>query len=84
MTGIKHPRDHLKIIADILKFVQANKCTKTKIMYGCCMNSKQIQSYIKFILDNELLVKSGRGYMLTEQGNRYLVLWKEMEELLVE
>lgn len=63
---------------------------KTRVMYKCNLNSKQIKAYLDFLLDRKLLVKesdprfrSKSAYLTTEKGKRYIdaygTLWSLLE-----
>ena len=77
------------IIDRILLMCQSGEI-KTRVMYKCNLNSKQIKAYLDFLLDRKLVVKemdprfrSKSAYLTTEKGRRYIdaygTLWRLLE-----
>jgi predicted transcriptional regulator len=71
---LEHRRSNIQVIADILRLGEAGK---TEIMYSANMSYFQLQKYLKFLLQLELIDKVMVGnpivtYRVTEKGLRLL------------
>jgi predicted transcriptional regulator len=71
---IERRRSSIEIIADILRLGEAGK---TEIMYSANMSFFQLQKYLKFLLQLELIDKVTVGnpivtYRVTEKGVKLL------------
>ncbi len=71
---IERRRSNIQVIADILRLGEAGK---TEIMYSANMSYFQLQKYLKFLLQLELIDKVTVGnpivtYRVTEKGLRLL------------
>ena len=69
-------RSNIEIIADMLK-VGENGAGKTEIMYSANMSYAQIQKYLAFLMDQDLINKVQVGnpsikYHVTDKGNKLL------------
>jgi predicted transcriptional regulator len=80
-------RGWLEIIEFILSLCE-NGARKTHVMYKCNLNSKQINEYLNFILECEMLEKiqerqdSKRHiYKTTELGKKFIGSYKQLVEL---
>jgi len=67
-------RSNIEVIADILRLGEAGK---TEIMYSANMSFKQLQKYLKFMLELNLIDKVTVGnpvvtYRVTKKGLRLL------------
>jgi predicted transcriptional regulator len=67
-------RSSIEVIADILRLGEAGK---TEIMYSVNMSFKQLQKYLKFMLELKLIDRVTVGnpvvtYRVTEKGLRLL------------
>ena len=67
-------RSSLEVIADMLRLGEAGK---TEIMYSANMSYKQLQKYLKFLLEQKLIDKVTVGnpvvtYRITKKGLRLL------------
>jgi predicted transcriptional regulator len=67
-------RSSIEVIADILRLGEAGK---TEIMYSANMSFKQLQKYLKFLLELKLIDKVTVGnpvvtYRVTKKGLRLL------------
>ena len=81
-------RGPLDIIDLILVMCQTG-ALKTRIMYKCNLNSKQIKMYLDFLLERKLLSKdidsrfgSRFVYLATPKGRRYIEAYNTMLRLL--
>ena len=71
---LEHRRSNIEVIADMLRLGEAGK---TEIMYSANMSYAQLQKYLKFLLELELIDKVAVGnpvitYRVTEKGLRLL------------
>lgn len=80
-------RGWLEIIEFILLMCE-NGARKTHVMYRCNLNSKQINQYLEFLLDSEMLEtiqerpSSKRHiYKTTDLGKKFIAHYKELASL---
>lgn len=76
-------RSRSEIIAMILQ--AANKgATKTRIMYGAYLSYAQVQEYLGFLQQKELLSyeEGTHLYKLTEKGLHYLSAFDKINEII--
>ncbi|MGB7637732.1 MAG: winged helix-turn-helix domain-containing protein [Nitrososphaeraceae archaeon] len=80
-------RGWLEIIEFILSLCE-NGARKTHVMYRCNLNSKQINEYLNFLLECEMLGKIQEGpnskrhiYKTTELGKKFIGSYKQLAEL---
>ena len=71
---MQHRRSSIEVIADILRLGEAGK---TEIMYSANMSFRQLQKYLGFMLELELITKVEVGnpivtYRVTKKGLRLL------------
>ena len=71
---MQHRRSSIEVIADILRLGEAGK---TEIMYSANMSFRQLQKYLSFMLELELITKVEVGnpivtYRVTKKGLRLL------------
>lgn len=92
MTGESHGgwrrrRSHLALMADILETAKED-VSKTRIMYGAGLGFSQLNGYMAFLLDRDLLEASKASkntvYKTTQKGLRYLQFYRRTIELLTE
>ena len=59
--------------------------TKTKIMYKAYLSYKQVQEYLKYLQQSDLLTfeEKTQLYRPTEKGFKYLNLSQELNEMVV-
>ncbi len=81
---LEHRRSNIQVIADILRLGEAGK---TEIMYSANMSYFQLQKYLKFLLQLELIDKVMVGnpivtYRITEKGIRLLKSIDSILEIL--
>ena len=79
-------RNRVDIAADILKTC-ASWTRKTRIMYGCNLSYSQTESYLELLNKKHLLLPTvdadnRKVYRVTEKGERFLTLYREMAEML--
>jgi predicted transcriptional regulator len=73
---INRRRSNIEIIADMLR-VGENGAGKTEIMYSANMSYTQIQKYLRFLMDQNLVCRVEMGnpivtYQVTEKGLKLL------------
>ena len=80
-------RGWLEIIYFILVVCKKGSL-KTHIMYKCNLNSKQIDQYIQFLLDKQLLERDLESsnskrytYKTSEVGRRYINAYNQLAEI---
>ena len=74
-------RNDLEIIADIL--VKAKHgVRKTRIMYRCNLCHKQVEMYLSFLKEKNLLQNSNQTFQTTDKGIQYLVQLRDLKKLL--
>jgi predicted transcriptional regulator len=80
-------RGWLEIIYFILVVCKKGSL-KTHIMYKCNLNSKQIDQYLQFLIDKQLLEKEQETpdskrytYKSTETGRRYINAYNQLAEI---
>jgi predicted transcriptional regulator len=86
MQGAKQKRrDHLSIIADILDITK-DGVLKTQIMYRANLSFTQLNQYIEFLLEHNLIMQinlEGKDhYMITLKGIDFLQCHRELKRLL--
>ena len=83
--GSRKRRGRLSIIADMLD-VARRGAIKTRIMYGASLSFSQLNDYLSFLLDMNLLraVENPKRtiYKTTNKGLQYLQSYMEIGELL--
>jgi predicted transcriptional regulator len=75
-------RSRTDIMAMILK-ASMNGATKTRLMYGAYLSYAQIQEYLRYLTERQLISfePGTRAYALTEQGLRFLRVYDEISEI---
>ena len=80
-------RGWLEIIEFILSLCE-NGARKTHVMYRCNLNSKQINEYLNFLLECEMLEKIQEHpnskryiYKTRELGKKFISSYKQLAEL---
>lgn len=83
--NMRKRRDRLYIIAEILEVAEEGTL-KTQIMYKANLSFAQLNEYLAFLLETDLLkMISGEEktiYKTTRKGIRYLQSYKEIRDLL--
>ncbi|HLN34197.1 MAG TPA: winged helix-turn-helix domain-containing protein [Nitrososphaeraceae archaeon] len=78
-------RSRYEVIAAILSSCIKME-TRTKIMYKAMLSNDQCKLYIQFLLKcgliNEVLNGEKRYYTITESGNKFLVNFEKLKEML--
>lgn len=76
-------RSRADIISMILQSAM-HGATKTRLMYGSYLSYAQIQEYIKFLKERDLisLEEGTQEYRLTEKGLRFLRVYDEISEMV--
>ena len=85
--GWRKRRSHLSLMADILEIAKED-VSKTRIMYGAGLGFSQLNGYMSFLLDRDLLkankASKNTVYKTTQKGLRYLQSYRRTVELLIE
>jgi len=80
--SFKERRGRLEIIADVLLVAQRG-AKKTQIVYKANLNFKMVEKYLPYLEGKGLIENTSREYTTTEKGEKFLGVYKEMEEQLV-
>jgi predicted transcriptional regulator len=77
-------RDRTEIIGLILRAVEEEPLTRSKIMYQAMLNFTQVTDYTSLLILQELLSysKLDKKYVLTDKGRQFLALSTEAIKLL--
>ena len=75
-------RGRLEIIAKIIQ-TATEGTTKKRIMYTAYLSFQQVNDYLEFLRENDLVqYEEGTGlYRVTEKGYRFLKISNEMNDL---
>ncbi len=85
--GVWLNRGSLEII-DLVLMACKHKALKTHIMYRCNLNSKQVQTYLNFLLRFRLVEKkrdpdTGRYfYETTARGRKFMLAYTDLLKIL--
>jgi predicted transcriptional regulator len=85
---LNHRRSNIEIIADMLRVGgNGNGAGKTEIMYSANMSYAQIQKYLGFLMNKDLINKVEVGnpsikYHVTDKGSKLLESINNMMEML--
>lgn len=78
-------RDQLSIVANILD-ISKNGALKTQIMYRVGLSFPQLNDYLFFLIDNDLLAQSNvggkEGYITTLKGRNFLKRHRELTKMI--
>jgi len=80
-------RNDIDIIADILKKAKKG-AGKTRLMYYCNLSFSQIESYLSFILEIELIdthpagKNNRKSYRTTSRGLKFLDTYSQLKILM--
>lgn len=87
MIDAKKRRDKISIIAEILE-ISKNGTLKTQIMYRANLSFAQLNDYLKFLINTDLLKQisdDGKDvYFATAKGLDFLKQYYDLSELLNE
>lgn len=85
---VRSHRSKIDIIADVLRETDGG-ARKTQIMYGCNLSFKQLQNYLKFLLDRGLLRRvperkgeNSRSFKITRKGQSLLRAYDRLKVLI--
>jgi len=81
-------RDRIVVITEILTETRT-RLTKTRIMCKCNLNYKQLELYIKMLLEKKLLARktdeNGREkFVTTTKGNNFVKTFQNLQALMLE
>ncbi|MGI9009838.1 MAG: winged helix-turn-helix domain-containing protein [Nitrososphaeraceae archaeon] len=73
------------ILESISKNQSLDKTTPTKIMYNAFLSYSQLKEYLSLLWKREIIQynNGNKTYRLTEKGEQYRTLNKQMSELLL-
>ncbi len=76
-------RSRTDIVSMVLESTRGGE-TKTKIMYKAYLSYAQVNEYLKFLQENDLLTyeEGTRLYRVTEKGLKFLNTSDELNELI--
>jgi predicted transcriptional regulator len=76
-------RSRTDIISMILQSAM-HGATKTRLMYGAYLSYSQVQEYIHFTMERQLISfeEESQQYKLTEQGLRFLRIYDEISDIV--
>ncbi len=78
-------RDHISIIANILE-ISRGGILKTQIMYRANLSYTQLNDYLAFLLENNLITQSNvdikGGYQITKKGSDFLQTHRELLKMM--
>ena len=78
-------RGRLEVIEDILKVAEnPNGANKTKLVYMSNLNFNRLSSFMKFLLEKDLLEKRGdeNVYFITVKGREFLKQLDKMSKMI--
>lgn len=79
-------RSKLETCIDILETISKGVAKPTRIMYKANLSWNPMQKYLRFLLDQELIVCKSRGgrvkYEITEKGRRTISYFRRLKETL--
>ncbi len=72
------------ILESISKNQNLDKITATRIMYSAFLSYSQLKEYLSLLLKREILQynNSNKTYRLTEKGEQYLMIHRQIVELI--
>ncbi len=73
-------RDGIDILSHILEVANGGIATKTKIMYRANISHAQLEEYMMFLMENDLLCygSSTSTFKTTQKGLRFLEAYHQM------
>jgi predicted transcriptional regulator len=74
-------RGRYEIMAEILIFCDCQRA-KTSIMYKINLNYTNLTNNLKFLMSQDLLMYQKGKYVTTEKGNRFLILFAQLTNML--
>ena len=76
-------RSDIDIMFDILS--EAHKgARKTRIMYRCNLSHRQLQAYLKLLLDMGLLASRSDLFKATKKGQKFVEAYRNLKALMTE
>ncbi len=81
MIENKGRRGKFEIIADVLSVARGG-AKKTQIVYKTNLNFRIVSEYLSFLEGKGFIGNTSREYTTTEKGEKFLRLYKQMEEQL--
>jgi predicted transcriptional regulator len=79
-------RSRNEIIAAILEIINRGGSTKTKIMYGAFLSYTQLNQYVSFLLEMDMIALQKRkeisSFIITEKGTHFLNIHDRIHEMI--
>lgn len=74
-------RSRVDIIAEILQAAMKG-ASKARLMYGAYLSYAQLQEYLEFVMQKELLIYEDGIYRLSSKGLHFLNVYDEIAEVV--
>lgn len=74
-------RSRVDIIAEILQAAMKG-ASKAHLMYGAYLSYAQLQEYLEFVMQKELLIHEDGIYRLSSKGLHFLNVYDEIAEVV--
>ena len=75
-------RGRLEIVFTILSLCNSTPSKKTRVMYQCNLSYKQLQMYLKFLIDVGFLKVVDKDlYQTTEKGREFIKEYQHLKNL---
>ncbi len=81
-SGLVRKRSDIDIMANILSEALRG-ARKTRIMYRCNLSHRQLQAYLKLLLDMGFLTSSSNSFGTTLKGRKFLDAYGTLKALMV-
>jgi predicted transcriptional regulator len=77
-------RSRLDIISSVMRVASRNGASRTRIMYGAYISSRQAKEYLALLTEQGLVAYDGSGqvYKLTDRGRQFLKAADRMGRLV--
>ena len=76
-------RSDIDIMANILSEAHRG-ARKTRVMYRCNLSHRQLQAYLKLLLDMGLLASRSDLFKATEKGQKFVEAYRNLKALMTE
>jgi predicted transcriptional regulator len=74
-------RSDIDIMANILSEARRG-ARKTRIMYRCNLSHRQLEAYLRLILDMGFLTSSSNSFRTTSKGRKFLDAYRALKALM--
>lgn len=82
--GLGKGRSRWEIILELLNIIShEKKSKKTRIMQKACLDWKNFNKYLDFLIEDDFIIKEmeGGNYELTDKGGKLLDRLKEVDKM---